>query len=57
MFSESDMFGRGAEGAAVTLAIIEPDPLADIEPRDAITELVDDPGAIAGITRGNSIAR
>ena len=47
MFSESDMFGRGAEGAAVTLAIIEPDPLADIKPPNAFTELVDDPGAIA----------
>ena len=40
MFSESDMFSGGAEGAAVTLAIIEPDPLADIKPPNAFTELV-----------------
>src|SRR5690242_17592008 len=46
MFSENDMFGRRAEGSAVALPIIEPNPLADIEPRDAITELVDDPRTI-----------
>ena len=31
MLGERDIFGRGAEGAAVALAVEEPDPLADAE--------------------------
>jgi len=33
--------------AAVALAVKEPDPLAHAEPRDAVTELIDNSGAIA----------
>ena len=47
MFGQRNVFGRGAEGAAVALAVEQPDPLPDAEPRDAVADLVDDPGAIA----------
>ena len=47
MLGERDIFGRGAEGAAVALAVEEPDPLTDLEPRDAAADLVDDAGAVA----------
>ena len=47
MFGQRDVFGRGAEGAAVALAVEQPDPLADAKPRDAVADLIDDPGAVA----------
>src|SRR6195256_4201361 len=39
------MFRRGAEGAAVALAVEQPDALADVQSRDAVAELIDNPGA------------
>src|ERR1017187_5536662 len=36
-----------AECAAVALSVIEPDPLADAKPRDAVADLVDNAGAVA----------
>ena len=47
MFGERNIFSRGAEGAAVALAVEQPDPLADLQARDAVADLVDDPGAVA----------
>src|SRR5450756_1224954 len=47
MLGERDIFSRGAEGAAVALAVIEPDPLAGVKPRHAVADLIDNPGAIA----------
>src|SRR5258707_8540157 len=47
MLGQRYVFGRGTEGAAVALAVKEPDPLAHAEPRDAVTELIDNSGAIA----------
>jgi len=32
MVGERDIFGGGAEGAAVALAVEQPDPLAGLEP-------------------------
>jgi hypothetical protein len=47
MFGQRDIFGRGAEGAAVALAVEQPDALTDLQPRHAVADLVDDPGAVA----------
>src|SRR3954462_5748524 len=47
MLGKRDMFGRGAKGAAVTLGVEQPDPVAAREPRRAIAGLVDKPRAIA----------
>ena len=47
MLGERDIFGRGAEGAAVALAVEEPDPLTDLKPRHAVADLIDDAGAVA----------
>ena len=47
MFGQRDMFGRGAERAAVALAVEQPDALAHAQSRDAVTDLVDDASAIA----------
>src|SRR5882672_10574514 len=47
MLGQRDIFGRSTEGPAVALAVKEPDPLAHAEPRDAVTELVDDAGTVA----------
>ena len=58
MFGERDIFSRCTERAAVALAVEQPDALAELEPRDAVAYLVDDPRTIAvGNTRGYSIAR
>ncbi|MEH2525324.1 hypothetical protein V1288_003233 [Bradyrhizobium sp. AZCC 2176] len=47
MFSERNIFGRRAERAAVALAVEQPDALANLEPRNAVADLVDDSGAVA----------
>ena len=47
MLGQRDIFGRGAEGAAVALAVEQPDALAELEPRHAVADLIDDPGAVA----------
>src|SRR3984957_7239025 len=47
MLGKRNIFGRGAEGPAVALAVEQPDALADAEPRDTFAQLVDDPGAVA----------
>jgi len=47
MFGQCDVFGRGAEGAAVALAVEQPDPLTNAKPGNAVAELIDDPGAVA----------
>ena len=47
MFGKRDIFRRGAEGAAVALAVEQPDPLPEAEPRHAVADLIDDPGAVA----------
>src|SRR3981189_803776 len=47
MLGQRYVFGRGTEGADVALAVKEPDPLAHPEPRDAVTELIDNSGAVA----------
>jgi hypothetical protein len=41
------VFCSGAECAAVALPVIEPHPLTDLKPRDAVTDLIDDAGAVA----------
>src|SRR3979490_1543068 len=47
MLGQRYIFRRGTEGPAVALAVKEPDPLAHAEPRDAVTELIDNSGTIA----------
>src|SRR3978361_228251 len=47
MFGERDVFGRGAEGAAIALAVEQPDPLADLQPCNTVADLIDNPGAVA----------
>ena len=47
MFGERNVFSRRAEGAAVALAVEQPDALAGLEPRDAVADLVDDPRTVA----------
>src|SRR4030088_2457546 len=47
MFGERDVFRRGTEGAAVALAVEQPDALADAKTRDAVADLVDDSRAVA----------
>ena len=44
---QRDIFRRGAEGAAVALAVEQPDTVADGEPRHAFADLVDDARAVA----------
>src|SRR5450756_1926616 len=46
MLGERNILRRGAEGAAVALAVKEPDPLTDAKPGDAVTNLVDNPRAV-----------
>ena len=40
MLGERDVFGRGAEGAAVALAVVEPDTVAFLEALRAGSDLV-----------------
>src|SRR6202165_230749 len=47
MLGQRDVFGRSTESPAVALAVKKPDPLAHAEPRDAVTELIDDAGTVA----------
>ena len=47
IFVERDVFGGGAEGAAVALAVVEPDAIAFLEALRAGADLVDDAGAVA----------
>ena len=47
LLGERDIFRRSAEGAAVALAVEQPDALADFQPCHAGTDLIDDPRAIA----------
>ncbi len=47
MLGERYVFRCGAERAAVALPVIEPHPLTDLKPRDAVTDLIDDAGAVA----------
>src|ERR1700716_403806 len=47
MFGERDVFRRGTEGAAVALAVEQPDALAGAKTRDAVADLVDDSRAVA----------
>ena len=47
MLGKRDIFRRGAEGAAVALAVEQPDPLPGLQVRDAVADLIDDPGAVA----------
>ncbi|MGY4448250.1 hypothetical protein ACVWZR_002910 [Bradyrhizobium sp. i1.3.1] len=47
LLGERDIFGRRAEGAAVALAVEQPDPVADPEARYAVADLVDETRAVA----------
>ena len=47
MLGQCDIFGRGAERAAVALAVVEPDPLASAQPCDSSADLIDNAGAVA----------
>src|ERR1700682_5208936 len=46
MLGERNILRRGAEGAAVALAVKEPDTLADAKPGDAVSDLVNNAGAV-----------
>src|SRR5687768_4868038 len=47
MLGERNVFGRGAESAAVALAVEQPDALADAQPGHTVADLVDDSRASA----------
>jgi hypothetical protein len=47
MLGERNIFRRGAKGAAIALAVEQPDALPHFQPRHADADLVDDAGAIA----------
>ncbi len=47
LLRQRDIFRSGPEGAAIALAVEQPDALARFEPSHALADLVDDPGAIA----------
>src|SRR5258705_13992102 len=47
MLGKRYVFRRGAERAAVALPVKEPYPPTDLKPRDAVTDLIDDAGAVA----------
>jgi hypothetical protein len=46
MLGKRNIFGRGAEGAAVALAVEQPDALTSLQARGAVADLIDDPGAV-----------
>src|SRR5258708_28882756 len=47
IIGQRDIFRRGTEGAAVALAVEQPDTVADGKPRHAIADLIDDSCAVA----------
>ena len=47
MLGERYVFRCGAERAAVALPVIKPNPPTDLKPRDTVTDLIDNAGAVA----------
>jgi hypothetical protein len=47
MLGKRYVFRCGAERAAIALPVIEPHPPTDLKPHDAVTDLIDDAGAVA----------
>ena len=46
MLGERYVFRCGAERAAVALPVIKPNPPTDLKPRDTVTDLIDNAGAM-----------